>query len=52
MSIAYSVTEGKGPVACRDFVFGSKGDYKGDVFFIGGVSIEYTEGVPSSKYVN
>ena len=42
---------GGGMVSARDFVYVSKKDYKGQVFVMGGRSVEFKEAPSSSKIV-
>jgi len=53
VAISYQVTKdsGGGIVSSRDFIYCSKKEYKGDVFVMGGMSVEYDGMPPSSKIV-
>merc|ERR1712013_905569 len=52
-SITYQVTSdgGGGMVSSRDFVYAAKTGYKGDVFVMGGRSVDYKDAPSSSKIV-
>jgi len=53
ISITYQVTSdgGGGMVSSRDFVYCAKVGFKGDVFVMGGCSVDYKEAPSSSKIV-
>jgi len=53
VAISYQVTgdSGGGMVSSRDFVYCAKKGYKGDVFFMGGSSVEYADAPTDSKIV-
>jgi len=53
VAISYQVTAdgGGGLVSARDFIYVSKTGYEGEVFIMGGCSVEYKDGPSSSKIV-
>jgi len=53
VAISYQVTAdgGGGLVSARDFIYVSKTGYEGEIFVMGGCSVDYKDGPSSSKIV-